>query len=161
MEKFLNLEGLQMGKWDMGPGVVEFPSGLRLRGRSWRTPAEIPADVCVVLATGVGNRFGESKVMSNAKETIVIDWPDFRLPRRSAHALEVLAEVGKRAQDERVEITSGDGLGRTGTAMAVIATLAGMDPQEAIDWVRNHYDHRAVGTHAQRAFVFDIGAEAN
>ena len=91
----------------------------------------------------------------------MIDWPDFRLPRRTSQAHEILKEAYERAKSERVEIVCGGGVGRTGTALAIIGVLDGMAPQEAIDYVKSHYNKLSVETPAQRAFVRDMGAERN
>jgi hypothetical protein len=44
-------------------------------------------------------------------------------------------------------------MGRTGTALAGIAVLAGIPPDEAVRWVRLHYHRRAVETPWQRRWV--------
>lgn len=150
-----------MGKWQSGRGVIELPSGRRVRGRSWRHHFDEHADVSVVLTTSVGNRFGAPKVISDAEETLSIDWPDFRLPRRPAQAHQTLREIWERAAQERVEITCAGGVGRTGTALAILAVLDGMEPDEAIEFVRENYNPKSCETRAQRAFVLDMGADAN
>lgn len=148
-------------QWDLAPGVVEFPSGRRIRGRSWRKRTEEPADLCIMLTTGVGSRLGSLSSTTTAAETITIDWPDLRLPRRTSQAHDVLKEAWERASRERVEIVCGGGVGRTGTALAIIGVLDGMEPQEAIDFVKSNYHADAVDSPAQRAFVRDMGAESN
>lgn len=155
------IQGSAVKHWAMSHGVVEFPSGRRVRGRSWRKATEEPADLCVILTTGVGSRFGHPGVVTSATETILIDWPDLRLPRRPAQAHEVLREAWERAENEKVEIVCAGGVGRTGTALAIIGVLDGMDPHAAIDFVKTNYDPHAVETPAQRAFVNDMGAESN
>lgn len=148
-------------RWSKSQGVVEFPSGRRIRGRSWRKPTDEPADLCILLTTGVGSRYGDSGLVTSATETITIDWPDFRLPRRPAQAHEVLREAWERAQSEKVEVVCAGGVGRTGTALAIMGVLDGMDPHAAIDFVKANYDAHAVESPAQRAFVNDMGAESN
>lgn len=154
-------QGRTEERWNIAPGVVEFPSGCRIRGRSWRKRVEEPADLCIMLTTSVGSRLGRAGITSSAAETIVIDWPDLRLPRRTSQAHEILKEAYERAKSERVEIVCGGGVGRTGTALAIIGVLDGMAPQEAIDYVKSHYNKLSVETPAQRAFVRDMGAERN
>ena len=154
-------QGRTVEQWNIAPGVVEFPSGRRIRGRSWRNRGEENADLCIMLTTSVGSRLGRSVVTSSADETIAIDWPDLRLPRRTSQAHEILKEAYERALTERVEIVCGGGVGRTGTALAIIGVLDGMAPQEAIDFVKKHYNENSVETPAQRAFVRDMGAEKN
>ena len=48
-----------------------------------------------------------------------------------------------------VEVGCAGGLGRTGTALACMAILAGVLPDRAVAWVREHYDERAVEARAQ------------
>ena len=52
-----------------------------------------------------------------------------------------------------VEVGCAGGLGRTGTVLACMATLAGVQSSEAVAWVRANYDQRAVETAEQEAFV--------
>ena len=69
-----------------------------------------------------------------------IDWPDFRLPRDRADALAALADGLRRAREgQRVEVACLGGRGRTGTALAAMAVLDGMDPAAAVPWVRRVY----------------------
>jgi protein-tyrosine phosphatase len=80
-------------------------------------------------------------------------WPDFRLPADHTEARAVLTEVWRRSTDERVEIACGGGKGRTGTALACLAVLDGVPPQEAVAYVREHYHRRAVEMPWQRRYV--------
>jgi protein-tyrosine phosphatase len=52
-----------------------------------------------------------------------------------------------------VEIACGGGRGRTGTALACIAQIAGVAADDATAWVRKHYDRHAVETPWQRRYV--------
>jgi len=52
-----------------------------------------------------------------------------------------------------VELACGGGRGRTGTALACLAVLDGMPAAEAVAYVREHYDLRAVETPCQRRYV--------
>jgi protein-tyrosine phosphatase len=54
---------------------------------------------------------------------------------------------------ERVEIACPGGRGRTGTALACLATVDGLPGREAIAYVRRPYDPRSVETPWQRRFV--------
>ena len=45
------------------------------------------------------------------------------------------------------------GVGRTGTALAALAVLDGLDPGRAVAWVRAHYHPRAVETPWQRRWL--------
>ena len=70
---------------------------------------------------------------------------------RLGDALDALREVHSRAQaGERVEVACGGGVGRTGTALAALAVLDGMNPADAVHWVRSTYHRRAVETPWQR-----------
>jgi protein-tyrosine phosphatase len=134
--------------WEMGPGVVEFPDGVRVRGRglkreAWpdprlewglyllaRPPAEQPWPVRWVR------------------------WLDFWLPGDGNDARVAFAEAYHRAAaGARVEVACGGGKGRTGTALACIAQLGGVPAGDATAWVRAHYDPRAVETPWQRRCV--------
>jgi protein-tyrosine phosphatase len=80
-------------------------------------------------------------------------WPDFRCPSSTDEAIEVLREAYERAAVERVEIACQGGVGRTGTALAAMAVLAGVPGAEAVAWVRRRYDPRAAETPWQRRWV--------
>lgn len=82
-----------------------------------------------------------------------VRWPDFWLPADRADAREALAEAWHRSQTERVELACDGGVGRTGTALACLAVLDGVPPDEAVAYVRGHYAPRAVETVWQRRFV--------
>jgi protein-tyrosine phosphatase len=83
-----------------------------------------------------------------------LDWPDFRTPRDPAHAVAALRRTHARAlAGQRVEVACGGGRGRTGTALACLGVLAGLDPRDAVAWVRAAYDRRAVETPWQKRFV--------
>jgi hypothetical protein len=89
-----------------------------------------------------------------------VDWPDFELPRDTAAFRAALEEVLDRArQGKRVELGCWGGHGRTGTALACLAVLAGTPASEAVAWVRENYCEKAIETEAQEAFVlaFDCG----
>ncbi len=74
-----------------------------------------------------------------------VDWPDFDLPTDETDAFEAIAEAWRRAQDdELVEIACDGGTGRTGTALACLAILAGIPREDAVGWVRSHYHPWAV-----------------
>src|SRR5215210_6016549 len=82
-----------------------------------------------------------------------VPWPDFRAPTSSDDAIDALEEAYERSLSARVEVACGGGVGRTGTALAALAVLAGVPPAEAAAWVRQHYDRRAVETPWQRRWV--------
>ena len=130
-----------------GPGVVELPDGRRIRGRSLRQP---PAEGQEP-AFGVYLRGQDPGPF--AWEHRWVRWPDFRVPPSTDTAVGALREAYERAASERVEVACRGGVGRTGTALAVIAILSGVPPAEAVAWVRQRYHPRAVETPRQRRWV--------
>jgi hypothetical protein len=134
--------------WEAGaPGVVRLPSGRLVRGRGLRRP----------MPPGPAPTFG---VYLLGRPPPPVDWasrwirwPDFWLPSDRTQAREILREAWERAAGERVEVACGGGRGRTGTALACIAVLDGVPPDEAVAWVRARYDKHAVETPWQKRFV--------
>lgn len=130
-----------------GSGVLELADGRRVRGRGVRAG----------LPEGPQPTFGLYLLgrppASMAWEARWIRWPDLRVPRDPDEALAALGEAFDRAATERVEVACGGGTGRTGTALACLAVLAGTPPDEAVAFVRSGYRRRAVETGAQRRFV--------
>jgi hypothetical protein len=134
--------------WDAEtPGLVRLPSGRLVRGRGLRQPP--PA--------GQPPTFGLYLLGKPAPpfpwESRWLRWPDFGLPADAAALVPALAEAWERAESERVELACAGGRGRTGTALACLAILDGVPRQEAVAFVRAHYDRRAVETPWQRLFV--------
>ena len=126
--------------WAEGPGVVRLPGGGFVRGRRLKD-APTPADFTLVLADGPVPDWLSRRV----------SWPDFWVPVNTADALDALHEARRRARaGERVEVACRGGVGRTGTALAALAVLDGMSPEDAVHWVRANYHRRAVETPWQR-----------
>ena len=149
-----------MGSWGAGDGVVEFPNGLRVRGRGLRRRTEpVDAPEFGVYLTGREPRFltGHDPGITTWPYRWV-RWRDFRLPDSTPAAVEALREAYERAGSERVEIACGGGIGRTGTALAVLAVMSGVPDEDAIAWVRTHYHRRAVETPRQRRWVQEVTA---
>jgi protein-tyrosine phosphatase len=82
-----------------------------------------------------------------------IRWPDFRLPTDRADARDALVEAWRQSETERVEVACHGGRGRTGTALACLAVLDGVPASAAVEFVRAHYDAKAVETPWQRKYV--------
>jgi protein-tyrosine phosphatase len=87
-----------------------------------------------------------------------VRWPDFRTPASTKDALSALRAAYERSGTERVEIACRGGVGRTGTALAALAVLAGVPRAHAVAWVRSHYNERAVETPWQRRWVRKIAS---
>ncbi|MDD7465644.1 MAG: protein-tyrosine phosphatase family protein [Actinomycetaceae bacterium] len=145
-----------MDTWDLDEGVVEFPSGRRIRGRSWNQPISKYADVSAILTTASPETFAARHAVGIGREVVYISWPDNRLPRRPQQAIEQLSQLLERAHSQRVEITCGGGVGRTGTALAMLAIIDGMDAADAIAFVQRNYNPESVSSHAQRGFLMDM-----
>ncbi|MET7618519.1 protein-tyrosine phosphatase family protein [Streptomyces sp. NPDC005408] len=129
------------------PGVLRLPSGRLVRGRGLRRPlpdGPLPAYGVHLLGKQPPEVDWEARWLR---------WPDFRLPSSPADARAVLGEAWERAAEERVEVACGGGRGRTGTALACIAVLDGVQAELAVDFVRRNYDPRAVETPWQRRYV--------
>ncbi len=128
----------------MGASLV-LPSGRMVRGRGLDTPlpdGPPPAFGLYLLGRDPGPMPWPYRWLR---------WPDFGLPSDRAAARDAFVEVWERAAEECVEIACGGGRGRTGTALACVAVLDGVPPAGAVDYVRRHYDRRAVETPWQRS----------
>ena len=137
-----------MTGWEPGArGVVELPSGRLVRGRALRRP--LPDGPVPELGLYLLGRAPEPVPWAS----VWLRWPDFRLPADPDGTRRALAEALQRAATERVEVACGGGKGRTGTALACLAVLDGVPAAEAVSWVRDRYDHRAVETPWQRRWV--------
>ena len=83
-----------------------------------------------------------------------VDWPDFGLPADPGAFRSALRDALERARrGEEVELGCLGGHGRTGTALACLAVLAGTPASEAVAWIRANYCPKAVETPAQEALV--------
>ncbi|MEU9186171.1 protein phosphatase [Streptomyces sp. NPDC048484] len=142
-------------RWDeKAPGVLRLPSGRLVRGRGLRKELDPEAALPTYGVYLLGKEPPEVPW-----ETRWLRWPDFRLPRDRAEARKALTETWERAADpaERVEIACGGGRGRTGTALACLAVLDGVPPEDAVGFVRRNYDRHAVETPWQRTYVRRFG----
>jgi hypothetical protein len=129
--------------WQDVAGLVELPSGVRVRGRRIGD-AVSPADFALLLADGPVPAWAHRRIR----------WPDFWVPVDRNDALAALHGAHRRAlAGERVEVACRGGVGRTGTALAALAILDGAPASEAVAWVREHYNPRAVETPWQRLWL--------
>jgi protein-tyrosine phosphatase len=135
-------------------GVLELPSGRRIRGRGLRNP----------LPAGQRPSFGVyllgRKPPEVKWESRWIRWPDFWLPSDRDDAVAGLREALDRSADERVELACSGGKGRTGTALSLLAVLDGVPSEEAVGYVRARYSKHAVETLWQRRYVARFRPEA-
>ncbi|CAM5655013.1 Protein phosphatase OS=Streptomyces violarus OX=67380 GN=FHS41_003475 PE=4 SV=1 [Streptomyces violarus] len=134
-------------------GVLRLPSGRLVRGRGLRHPLDPVAPTPSYGLYLLGKQPPEVPWESGW-----LRWPDFRIPSDRAAARVVLADAWERAAGERVEIACGGGRGRTGTALACLAVLDGVPGEEAVAYVRRHYDRHAVETPWQRRYVRSFSA---
>jgi protein-tyrosine phosphatase len=134
--------------WDRGPGIVELPDGALLRDRGLRAGEP----------TGPNPEWGlyllGKPPAPSPWPSRWLRWPDFWLPLNRHDAHSAFEEAHRlAAAGRRVEVACGGGIGRTGTALACIAQLGGVDPADAVRWVRQHYHPRAAETPWQRRYA--------
>ncbi|QCR20363.1 protein-tyrosine phosphatase family protein [Agrococcus sp. SGAir0287] len=134
--------------WDAdAPGVVTLPDGRMVRGRGLRrgaVPAGGEPDLGAYLL---------ARAPDVAWPSIWISWRDFGMPRDSTAAIAALRRIHAAAAEARVEVACAGGIGRTGTALAILARMSGVPADVAVAWVRERYDPRAVETPGQRRLV--------
>lgn len=83
-----------------------------------------------------------------------VEWPDFGVPASAADLRTKLEQLLDRARrGEHVEMGCLGAHGRTGTALACLATLVGVPAADAVAWVRHSYCDRAVETPEQATYV--------
>ncbi len=85
---------------------------------------------------------------------LILDVPDFGLPDETTlrAALVRLLDEMRARPDGMFHIGCRAGLGRTGTALACLARMTGVQG-DPVAWLRANYDRRAVETPAQEAFA--------
>jgi protein-tyrosine phosphatase len=130
---------------------MRLPSGRLIRGRGLGRPlpdGPVPAFALYLF---------EDMPPSTPWQARWVRWPDFGLPSDLADARNAFVAAWERAAAERVEVACWGGNGRTGTALACIATLDGVSSEEAIAYVREHYRPTAIETAHQERFVRAFG----
>jgi protein-tyrosine phosphatase len=131
-----------------GMKLIELPDGSPVRGRGLPEPADAP-DYGLYLGGSVLQRRHHPSWPHDW-----ITWPDFLLPRDFEQAVTMIRGLHSRAQaGESVEVACGGGVGRTGTVISCLAVLAGISPDEAVEWTRANYHPRAVETPWQRKWI--------
>lgn len=126
-----------------GIGVLALPSGRLIRGRGLRRPPPLGPDPQFGVYL-LGRRPADLPW-----DNRWVRWPDFW----RQDAVHALTAAWRRATYERVKIACSGGIGRTGTGLACLATLDGLDARDAISYVRERYHPRAVETPWQRRLV--------
>ncbi|OLF17425.1 protein-tyrosine phosphatase family protein [Actinophytocola xanthii] len=140
-------------------GGIQLPDGSWVRGRGLRHP--LPAGP----APDFGLYLGSHRLRRKHDATLGwphtwLEWPDFRLPRDHDAAVREIRALHDRARaGEAVEVACGGGIGRTGTVLACLAVLAGVDPPQAVAWSRQHHNPRAVETPWQRRWILRFPSE--
>ena len=133
--------------WPIVDGVVEFPNGVRVRGRGLGRGFPAGPDPTI----GIYLLAQTPPAMAWPSEWI--KWRDFRLPSDPDAAVRRLTVAFAAAGCARLEVCCHGGRGRTGTALAILAIQSGIEPADAVDWVREHYHHKAIETPWQRRWV--------
>jgi hypothetical protein len=133
-------------RWEPGPGIVQLVDGRRIRARGLDNPAptEPPEFGLYLLA--------HPPPVTNWEQRW-LPWRNYWLPRRRRETVAALCDAYERSATERVEVACEAGTGRTGTALACLAVLAGTPLQDAVPYIRYRYDDRAVRAPWQRWFV--------
>ena len=128
--------------------MVELPDGARVRGRALHgRDALDPAPEWSLFLLG-------RPPADPGWAHRWVRWRDFRLPADADDARSAFSEAHRLAAvGVRVEIACGGGRGRTGTALACLAQIGGVGPDDAVAWVRRSYDPRAIETPWQRRYV--------
>jgi hypothetical protein len=134
--------------WDSdASGVLRLPSGRLVRGRGLRHP--LPPGPVAEFALHLLGRTPPPVDWDSRW----VRWPDFWLPADRAAAAAAFREAFDRAEPERVEIACRGGIGRTGTALACLAVLDGLQPEEAVRLVRAQYHRRAIEMPWQHRYI--------
>ncbi len=92
----------------------------------------------------------------------IIPWADFGLPADEEQTFTAINDLYRRARaGELVEIACFGGVGRTGTVLGCLTVLAGLDPLDAVAWVRDHYHHSAIETAEQAQLIVRFAETSN
>jgi hypothetical protein len=127
---------------------VQLPDGARVTAVSFHAPAPYERDVAPDFGLYLDDRWQPPWAHEH------VDWPDFGVPAdREAFTVALLDLLERARSGQVVEVGCLGAHGRTGTALACLAVLAGLEPDRAVDWVRAGYCDRAVETPQQADFV--------
>ncbi len=97
----------------------------------------------------------EARAARVAEAEWQLDVPDFGLPDEAGlrTVLADMLEAMRAAPDGAYHIGCKAGLGRTGTAMACLAIMAGVVQGDPVAWLRAAYNPEAIETPEQEDFV--------
>lgn len=128
-------------------GRLELPLGGRLISISGGPFDAMPA--------GARGLCLEARAARVAEAEWQLDVPDFGLPDEAGlrTVLTQMLEAMRAEPDGAYHIGCKAGLGRTGTAMACLAILAGAAEGDPVAWLRAAYNAEAIETTAQEEFV--------
>src|SRR5215207_3463162 len=125
---------------------IVFPDGTRVYASGWfqRSNADAYPDFGVYC----------DPMWTPSWPAVLLDWPDFGVPRSMAEADSQIKDAWRRAQaGERIEVACVGGHGRTGTVLAYMAVLAGVPVADAVPWLRSVYCTRAVQEPSQQYWI--------
>jgi len=141
--------------------AVRLPDGSWVRGRGLRHPMPEGPDPEWGLYLG-SDRLRRRHDASLTWPHAWVEWPDLLVPRDRDQAIAQLRDLHEQARGgRRVEVACNGGIGRTGTAIACMAILAGLPPEEAVAWTRANYHRRAIETPWQRRWVMRFPRESH
>ena len=88
----------------------------------------------------------------------LISWEDFAdAPPDKVHLFQELSNAFEKARlGDWVEVSCEAGCGRTGTVLACMAVISGVDPAQAVSWIRRNYDSCAVETAEQEKLISEF-----
>lgn len=123
------------------------------------TAAQIRFDCPVAVNEGAAELIPLVLSMADWKEPpiIRIDWPDYGVPALPKEWWKLLVETLKGVEGD-VAVCCQGGHGRTGTALAILATLSGRVPKKAdpVLWLRQKYCKEAVESASQLMYFTHV-----
>lgn len=129
-------------------GVVNLPDGTKITAVSFEAVDPYSRDQRPDYGLYLDHRWQPPWVHDH------LDWPDFGVPGDPALAVTALRSLLDRSRaGKRVEVGCLGGHGRTGTALACLAVLAGYPAADAVAWIRAEYCPQAVETAEQEEFI--------
>lgn len=83
-----------------------------------------------------------------------IDWPDYDVPNNFEDAYDAIIEMYERAKNgKKVEVGCIGGHGRTGTVLACMGVIAGLEARKSVSFVREEYCKETIETDSQSWWV--------